>query len=127
MIELEELMNYFVRNHADADKAKIVESWGSLTWLANRSIGNSNSMTVGRVVIKKGESNPRHTHSNCEEILYLLTGKLEHTVGDEIVTLEAGDTLVIETGVFHNAVNIGTEDADMIVIYSSGDRDFVPE
>jgi quercetin dioxygenase-like cupin family protein len=54
----------------------------------------------------------------------VLSGRLRHTVGDGAVTLEAGDTLGIPPGEFHNAVNIGQEDADVIVAYSTGERDF---
>lgn len=48
-------------------------------------------------------------------------------MGDQKVILNAGDTLVVAAGVAHNAVSIGDVDADMIVAYSSGNRDFVPE
>ena len=115
-------MIYSVRKAGDADSSRIDESWGSLTWLAGERVGNAGGITVGRVIIRKGQSNPRHSHLNCEEVLYLLRGKLEHTVGDEKVILEPGDTLVVKAGVNHNAVSIGDEDADMIVAYSSGDR-----
>ncbi|MHC4714265.1 MAG: cupin domain-containing protein [Planctomycetota bacterium] len=94
---------------------------------AGGAVGNAQGLTLGRVVIRKGQSNPRHAHSNCEEALYLLAGRLEHTVGGEKVTLEAGDTLVIPAGVFHNALSIGDSDADMIVAYSSGTREFEVE
>jgi len=111
----------------EAGAARREEEWGSLTWLANRQIGNAEGLTLGRVVIKRGQSNPRHAHLTCEEALYLLCGRLAHTIGEEKVILEAGDTLTIPAGVFHNAVNVGEEDADMIVVYSSGVRDFVLE
>lgn len=100
------------------------EPWGSLCWLASQQIGNAESLTLGRVLIKAGQSNPRHAHSACEEVLYLLSGTLEHTIGDDRYTLEPGDTIAIPRGVFHSAVSIGAEDADMIVAYSSGSRDF---
>lgn len=119
--------SYSVCAIAQSDAGKIVEEWGSLTWLASRKIGNAEGLTLGRVVIQKGCCNPRHIHSNCEEVLYLLRGKLEHTMGDKKVVLAAGDTLTVAAGVPHNAVSIGNEDADMIVAYSSGVRDFVLE
>jgi quercetin dioxygenase-like cupin family protein len=112
---------------ADAHAARRVEDWGSLTWLASRAIGNTRELTVGRVTITRGESNPRHTHPGSEEILYLLSGRLEHTLGDETYSLEPGDTLAIPPGVFHNARSVGDVDADMIVAYSTGVRDFVLE
>jgi putative monooxygenase len=112
---------------AETESRALVESWGSLRWLASRKLGNAQGLTLGRVLIRKGRSNPRHAHGQCEEALYLLRGRLEHTVGAEKVVLAAGDTLVIPPGVFHNATALGDEDADMIVAYSSGARDFVPE
>jgi quercetin dioxygenase-like cupin family protein len=57
-------------------------------------------------------------------VLYLLRGRLRHTVGDQVVILEAGDTLTVPPYVAHSATSIGEEDADMIVAYSSGERDF---
>jgi len=115
------------RTASEAEADQINQDWGSLCWLASAKIGNTEGLTFGRVTIKQGESNPRHGHFNCEEVLYLLRGRLEHTVGDESTTLEPGDTLVIPPGVFHNAVSVGDEDADMIVAYDSGVRDFQKE
>jgi hypothetical protein len=60
-------------------------------------------------------------------VLYLLAGRLEHTLSDQTFTLEPGDTLAIPPGVFHNARSVGDVDADMIVAYSTGVRDFVLE
>jgi quercetin dioxygenase-like cupin family protein len=118
---------YSVYAAVESDAKKIVEDWGSLRWLASQKLGNAEGVTIGRVVIKKGFCNPRHIHNSCEEVLYLLAGKLEHTMGDKKVVLVAGDTLTVAAGVPHNAVSIGEVDADMIVAYSSGVRDFVLE
>lgn len=118
---------YSVYAVGEAEEKKIVEDWGSLTWLAGKKLSNAEGLTLGRVVIKKGCCNPRHTHYNCEEVLYLLKGKLEHSMGNKKVILNAGDTLVVAASVPHNAVSIGDEDADMIVAYSSGVRDFALE
>ncbi len=101
--------------------------WGSLSWLASTALTGTTGLTIGRVVIKAGASNPRHSHPNCEEILYLLAGEIEHSIGDDVVHLRAGDALVVRADVFHNAVSIGQVDADMMVIFSSGDRQFTPE
>ncbi|HOE95751.1 MAG TPA: cupin domain-containing protein [Candidatus Sumerlaeota bacterium] len=109
------------------EAARKDEAWGSLRWLASGRIGNAEGLTLGRVLIRKGAENPRHCHPNCEELLYLMRGRLEHTLGDETYTLEAGDTLRIPKGVFHNARSTGDEDADMIVAYDSADRQFVLE
>lgn len=110
-----------------AGPVRIEESWGSLIWLAGKQMGNMDGLTLGRVVIRRGMSNPRHSHPNCGEVLYLLSGRLDHTIGDDRVIMEPGDTLVVPAGVPHNATSIGETDADMMVAYDSGDRQFRPE
>ena len=120
-------MAFRIRSSKEAAAERIERSWGSLTWLAGAEINGSEGLTLGRVVIRKGCSNPRHGHINCDEVLYLLAGKLRHTAADETVTMEPGDTLLIPAGTFHDATSIGDVDAEMIVAYSSGRRDFQPE
>jgi quercetin dioxygenase-like cupin family protein len=120
-------MMYAIRSGSQAQAKCVDEEWGSLCWLASKQIGNADGVTVGRVIIRPGQANPRHSHSTCEEVLYLLAGRLRHFVGKEAILLEAGDTLVVKAHVPHYAVNIGQEDADMIVAYSSGERDFWPQ
>jgi quercetin dioxygenase-like cupin family protein len=120
-----------------ADAAKLVrrahehevihEDWGTLSWAASKAIGNAEGLTVGRVTIKAGKTNPRHRHRRAEEVLYLLEGEIEHSVGEKSVIMSAGDVITIPPGVFHNARCIGTEDAEMIVVYSEGSRGFEPE
>ena len=49
--------------------------WGTITWLDSAAL-TGGALTVGRVRIEAGASNPRHRHPNCEEALYLLAGAL---------------------------------------------------
>ena len=121
------MVTYSLRRGANTQTDRIDEDWGSLRWLASQKIGNAQGLVVGRVVIEKGKANPRHSHSNCEEVLYLLRGHLRHSIGDGTVLLEPGDVLVVGPGIAHNALNIGDDVADMIVAYSAGVRDFTLE
>ena len=100
------------------------EEWGTITWFAGSITGGNGTLTLGRVVIRSGQSNPRHFHTICDEVLTLLSGEIEHTVGAELVTMAPGDTLLVPAHIPHNARCIGEEDADMIVAYSSANRDF---
>jgi len=104
--------------------------WGVLSLFADaETMGltgmGSEGMTLGRVSIKTGASNPLHAHPNCTEVLILLEGRIEHVVGNESLTLEAGDVLAVPAGVAHRAQSIGEVDADMIVAYTSGRRGYV--
>ena len=120
-------MSFTIYRSAQVQAKCVRQGWGSLSWLAGKAVGNAQGLTLGRVVIRAGQSNPSHSHANCEEALYLLAGRLEHFVGSESVLLEPGDTLVVRAGRPHHARCIGPQDADMIVAYSSGDRDFRKE
>lgn len=102
----------------------ITEDWGTLSWVASKPLGNAEGLTVGRATIKPGKTNPRHRHPKSEEVLYLLKGQIKHSLDDKIITMSAGDVITIAPGVFHNATCIGSEDAEMIVVYSRGTRGF---
>jgi len=115
-------MKYSALSAAAVTSRQVTETWGSLTWLAGRQIGNAHGLTLGHVVIKPGASNPSHCHPNCEEVLYLLSGRLEHAIGDEKIPASAGDVFTVGPGIYHHATNTGSEDAHMIVAYSAGDR-----
>ncbi|MGQ0383866.1 MAG: cupin domain-containing protein [Gammaproteobacteria bacterium] len=107
---------------------KIVQfPWGQLTWYASGELGNSDTMTVGRAVIRPGLENPRHFHPNCDEVLHVLQGRILHSMGDRKVEMAAGDTVSIATGVPHNARNIGDQDAVLLISFSSADRKVVNE
>jgi quercetin dioxygenase-like cupin family protein len=101
----------------------IDQPWGRLTWLASRKLGNSTTMTFGRVIIPAHQTNPRHRHPNCDEILHLLRGRIEHSLGDEKFILGAGDTISIPAGQWHNASALDGADAEMVICFSSADRE----
>ena len=102
--------------------------WGSITWLHNEGFSGSEELTIGEVIIKAGCSNPMHTHGNCEEALYLLEGELDHTCGDEPSSiLKPGSAICIQRGIPHNAKCISSNDARMVVAYSSANREMKGE
>jgi quercetin dioxygenase-like cupin family protein len=97
--------------------------WGSITWFVSKDQSNTEALTVGKCIIKPGCANPRHYHPNCEEVLHLLEGAIAHTLaGDERVTMQPGDTITIPPNVIHNALNIGDNDALVLICFSSAER-----
>lgn len=97
--------------------------WGTLSWHVSRTLGNSNVMTFGHATIRAGQSNPRHRHPNCDEVLHVLSGSIEHRLGEESFVLNAGDTISIPTGVWHQARALGESEAVMAICFSSADRE----
>ncbi len=101
--------------------------WGRLDWFVNAQIGNSNDMTLGKCTIRPGSENPRHYHPNCEEILQVISGKIAHTMGDDVFEMGPGDTIVIPPNIMHNARNVGSQDAVMTIAFSAADRQTIGE
>lgn len=99
--------------------------WGQLRWYTSAEIGNTRTMTTGVAIVKPGQSNPRHYHPNCDEILHVVSGRIKHTMNEVTVEMSAGDTVSIPQGVLHNATNIGTEDAVLAISFSTAYREAV--
>ena len=51
-----------------------------------------------------------------EEFVYVLSGKMEITVGEHINHLDEGDSLHFNSGIRHNLKNIGEKDAELLVV-----------
>ena len=96
--------------------------WGSIQWLVNGELVRGAGLTFGYVEIEAGSQNPRHRHPNCDEVLFLLEGELEHAVGAEVARLTPGTAIFIPRDVEHAARNTGAVTARMLVAYASGDR-----
>lgn len=99
--------------------------WGRLEWMVSGPLGNSETMTVGRCYIDPGRANPRHLHPNCDEVLHVLQGTIEHSADDTRVEMGPGDTISIPSGVVHNARNIGADQAIFVISFSSSHREVV--
>jgi quercetin dioxygenase-like cupin family protein len=103
-------------------------NWGNLTWFANRALGNNDDMTVGRCILKPGQTNGRHYHPNCSETLVVIQGRIRHTFTEGRETeLNEGDTVAIPPNVRHSATNVGEIDAVLFIAFSSAERQTVGE
>jgi quercetin dioxygenase-like cupin family protein len=112
----------------DSQSEKLNFDWGHLTWFANRQLGNSEEMTVGRCVLKAGQSNPRHYHPNCSEILVVIAGRIRHTIeGGQEAEMGPGDTVTVLKNTWHRATNIGDGEAVLFIAFSSADRETIGE
>jgi quercetin dioxygenase-like cupin family protein len=100
-------------------------AWGSIQWLVSRELAEGADITFGYVEIEPGCKNPRHLHPNCDEVLYVLEGTLEHSIGDSVVELGPGAALLIPRNMAHDARNPAQVRARVVVAYSTGERQTV--
>jgi mannose-6-phosphate isomerase-like protein (cupin superfamily) len=55
--------------------------------------------------------------TDAYEFKYILEGKVEYTIGEELFTMEAGDSIFFDATEFHNPKNIGAVEAKLLVVY----------
>jgi transcriptional regulator with XRE-family HTH domain len=55
--------------------------------------------------------------TDAYEFKYILSGKVEYTIGDEVFLMEAGDSIFFDATEPHNPKNIGDTDAQLLVLY----------
>lgn len=94
--------------------------------LIHRDMGSS-SMTVNEAILKPGAIIPLHVHPSHDEAVVILEGVLEYVLGEETLTVHAGTTIHIPTGVKHQVVNRGPGDCRVIGIFPTVDvrREFL--
>jgi len=97
--------------------------WGWISWLYNASANPDAELTFGVVEIKAGQRNQAHSHPNCEELLYVASGRCVHAVGEEEHELGPGDLVAIPRGTSHQAVVTGDEPLRAVICYSSPRRE----
>ena len=104
------------------DGERVPTGWGELNWKITGDNMAGSEMTFGTCFIKPGQRNPLHSHPNCEELLYVVSGTCEHRLGDETIMLGAGDVIRIPQDVRHWARAVGDEPVFALIVFSTGQR-----
>jgi mannose-6-phosphate isomerase-like protein (cupin superfamily) len=74
---------------------------------------------MGRVEIEPGGKVPLHSHEQ-EEVYYIVSGKGEIKVGQELSPVQEGCAVYIPSNVEHELRNTGTSRMEMIFVYAPG-------
>jgi quercetin dioxygenase-like cupin family protein len=108
---------------AELEKTKLNnESWGTLAWMIGAKETPGAEQTFGIVTIHPGQRNPLHSHPNCEELLYVVSGECDHLLGDELFHLRPGAVIRIPRGVRHWARCTSAEPLTAVICFSSAER-----
>ena len=110
---------------APAAKPDVAAGGYRIKWLFSGQTAPDTAQTLGYVVIEPGQKNPLHAHPNCEEVLYLISGELDHSLDGAVYHLKAGDAIRVPAGARHDAKAVGSEPAAMVVCYSVPNREMV--
>lgn len=83
--------------------------------------------TVVEVVARAGYEPPLHLHTNEDEVVYVLAGRVRFCRGDEQYVTTAGDTLYLPRGIEHSYAVIGTDARLLVIAAPSGLEGLVQE
>jgi len=86
-----------------------------------RRVFSGEGATLAFTTLEPGHTPRPHAHPH-EQIVYVLSGRLRFTVGDEEATVGPGDMLVVPPGVEHWAQTLGTEPAVDLSVFSPAPR-----
>lgn len=75
------------------------------------------SLWVGHLELAPGATVTTHIHPDTEEAMVIVEGELEAVLGDEVVTLGPGDTVLAPAGVQHGFVNRSGEKAALLATF----------
>lgn len=94
--------------------------WGQVRWLYHGHMASDAELTFGIITLNPGESYPEHAHDNCEEIAYVLKGRIRYVVNGEEHILAPGTLIRAPRDSHHHADNLSADDtAVMAVTYST--------
>ena len=97
------------------------EEWraGVVTRMRISELTGSKEICVFEQWCVPGTGAPMHTHK-VEEVLSVITGKVEVRLGDSVATLTQNKSVIVPAGLAHGFRNIGHEELHMQAILASG-------
>lgn len=104
--------------HSDEVKPKILDELSS-----RKMLGNGGGLMMVEVSFKKGGIGTPHSHTDHEQVSYIVSGSFEITYGDKKVILKAGDSFYAGKNVIHGVVAL--EDSKILDVFTPQRQDFI--
>ena len=82
------------------------------------------SLRIGDLTYHPGGKSTIHTHT-VEEAMCIVEGELEAALGDEFITVRAGQTVLAPAGVAHGLANRGNSTARVVYVFPTAEPDNV--
>ena len=72
-----------------------------------KSVDTNNVFSVIEIITQPGKGVDLHVHENEDELVYLLRGEIEVTLGDQTMLAVPGVTALLPRGIAHGFTNVG--------------------
>ncbi|MCB9688264.1 MAG: cupin domain-containing protein [Alphaproteobacteria bacterium] len=99
---------------ASAPAFRIADGKGTATLLLGPSTGSTRA-AVDTLTFDVGAAVPAHRHETSDELLVVVRGRVEVTIGGVVSTAGPGDAVLVPQGVEHAAKVL--EAADLVQVY----------
>jgi len=80
--------------------------WGPHEWLARAGLTESKLLQLVRVTMPAGKAHRFHRHPAMEELLYVVSGRVEQWVGRASRVLGPGEVAHVPTNEVHGSYNV---------------------
>jgi oxalate decarboxylase/phosphoglucose isomerase-like protein (cupin superfamily) len=99
-----------------------VFDWGTIKWLVTPHLDEGAGLTTGEVIIYPGQGHAPHVHPEEEEVIYVISGEGEQTVGDgePPFPIQEGDAVYIPAATLHSTYNTTWRPLRLVVVYTPG-------
>ncbi len=101
-----------------AEATRETLDWGSLGWCSRPADTGTKGLVVIEVTLAPGGGHAFHKHSRQEEVIYVVSGKVEQWLGEEKRTMRPGDSVFITGDEVHASFNTSDADAKLLAILS---------
>lgn len=91
---------------------------GMIRWISRPASTGSATLVVLHGTLQPGESHPFHVHPGQEEVVHVLSGRVEKWIDREKRILGPGDSAFMPAGVVHGLYNDGDEPARVLAIFA---------
>src|SRR6187431_875086 len=81
-----------------------------LGWLSNPTSTGAKHFTVIEGTFFPGKGHSFHYHAAQEELIYVVSGTVEHWIEREKRMLRPGDSVFMPAGIVHATFNVGADD-----------------
>lgn len=93
---------------------------GMIRWISHPASTGAATLVVLHATLRPGEAHPFHVHPDQEEVVHVLSGRVEKWIDREKRILGPGDSAFMPAGVVHGIYNDGGEAARLLAIFGPG-------
>jgi len=101
------------------DVESLVFDWGTLQFVSAPEVTGAQCFSFGIVTLAPGKGHDRHNHPGVEEIIFVVSGDGDQTLGDQpAVHVRPGASIFVPPDMAHSTLNTGSDPLQLVVVYA---------